>query len=165
MKKLHVFLFALIALLAFSSCSDDDNDGNNAIVGKWQMTGISATINCTDTEIKERIASNYEDITVPNCQYEFFDKGKFKFTEQATENNKGDNEEGDYTLNSRMITFITDGKTNDKETELAEYSVDKNILTLIWDMTEECRLKYENNKEYEGTKITKVVVTHTYIKK
>jgi len=159
MKRLHVFFIALIALLAFSSCSSDDDDGDsNTIVGKWQMTGMSATINCTDSEIKERIASNYENPEINGRSLEFSDKGKFTET-------YGKVEQGDYTLNSRIITFITDGKSDDKETELAEYSVDKNTLTLIWDETEECRAKYEYDKEYEGTKITKVIVTQTYTRK
>lgn len=108
MKRLHVIFLALIALFAFSSCSDDDdkNNDSNSIVGKWKLNGKSVSIDCSDAAIKAIIASNYEDISLPNAEYEFFDNGKFKFTEAATESSKGDNEEGEYTLNSRGFSLV-----------------------------------------------------------
>jgi len=152
MRQLHVIFIALIAILFFSSCSDDD-DSN--IVGKWEITAKSPLIECSDEAIKARIQSNYDDPYLGES-FEFFENGKFR---------DEDGIEGDYTLKSEVITFVTDGKYDDKETEALEFSLDKNTLILKRNLTEECRSKYENDKDYEGWAISKVIVTETYTRK
>ncbi|MFD1602436.1 hypothetical protein ACFSJW_21590 [Flavobacterium artemisiae] len=61
MKKIITFLFSIVL---FTSCSSDDDDKQNPVVGKWKMVKIETLVHITNTK-------SSEDVSNQNITYTF----------------------------------------------------------------------------------------------
>ena len=159
MKNLNLLLFALMALLAFSSCDSDDDD-DDSIVGKWKLTSITADIECNNSYVKDYIESyHYDDDSNYNSAIEFFgngtwkgsdgDTGKYKLKDGKIAQAYDDDEPED----SDYISYVIDGNRlifKYDETEYFQSALPRIIEILISD-------KVATESQLAGAKITKVI--------
>ena len=107
MKKI---LYIIAVSLALSSCSNDDNDDQNAtILGKWNYNQVSVTIN--GEFVVEEYPGNEQ-----GCSKDFLnfrENGTVALTDYSKENTACQSEvkEGTYVMSGTSVSVAIDGGT------------------------------------------------------
>ncbi|QSE98172.1 hypothetical protein [Fulvivirga lutea] len=129
MKTLYYFLNAtlLVSLLAFTGCSDDDDDGGSTPLEGTLWTETGSVETCEDP------ADNDTDVltcTATECYTIRLANGTITFTD--IEGGVTETSTGTYTINGNIITvtIVEDGVTT---TLAVPYAISGNILTITVD--------------------------------
>ena len=147
MKKLKLTYVFLIAIMIFSSCSNDDNSDDNSpsIIGKWKLTaenfgGQSQDLsNCE----KEQTIEFFADGTAENY---YVDSDPCDFSTITI----------DYTKNNNQLIFSIDGEGINGRTY---------VLTSTIEVLNDTTLRYKFISDNEdGTYPTSEQNTQTYIR-
>ena len=112
LQSLVTVALCVIFSLSFVSCSDDDDDsGNNAIVGTWRLT------------------TEYGDDWFWYSQYHFKSNGTFEYKDWSSNEKEPPyhDDKGTYTLSESFITIVFD----EVESETYRYVIDGKKLTIF----------------------------------
>jgi hypothetical protein len=154
MKRL---IFLLMLPLALISCSDNDEEEDNPLVGTWKYLDFSYTNFETNNEdftafFMTVIDYNREKINAElDVTLTFTANKKFIF---ASSEEIG---EGTYSIEGNKITMVVPGKGS----TTSEFVISENKFTTYADMTLQYKELYESESDIE---IYKVVMSATYIK-
>jgi hypothetical protein len=147
MKKMKLTFVFLIAIMIFSSCSNDDNSDDNSpsIIGKWKLTAENfggQSQDLSDCE-KEQTIEFFADGTAENY---YVDSDPCDFSTISV----------DYTKNNNQLIFSIDGEGINGRTY---------VLTSTIEVLNDTTLRYKFISDNEdGTYPTSEQNTQTYIR-
>jgi hypothetical protein len=147
MKKMKLTFVFLIAIMIFSSCSNDDNSDDNSpsIIGKWKLTAENfggQSQDLSDCE-KEQTIEFFADGTAENY---YVDSDPCDFSTITI----------DYTKNNNQLIFSIDGEGINGRTY---------VLTSTIEVLNDTTLRYKFISDNEdGTYPTSEQNTQTYIR-
>jgi len=130
--KLNKLLFVLLSValsLGFTSCSDDDDDSANSLVGTWHIIADKTTLTTSNekaTELLNEFSSQYDDSSIGRI-YIFREDLTFQMKENISDPRNDD--VGTYQVEGNQIDMRFDNLNNDKMLLIID-SLDGNSLIL-----------------------------------
>lgn len=146
MKKLILFLLLVIPL-AFTACTDDDNE-SETLIGTWKSTGALPKIVdiSGNAGLKMRIGNDLIETSGDGTSITFYENGQVIFNSGET---------ATYSISGKILTIIYAGGYPIS----SEFGIDGHVLTIYEDMTEEYKTAYPNEA------INKIIVAKLFGKK
>lgn len=108
MKKITILFLSVLTLgLSVASCSNDDDDNDGSIEGKWELSQAGGVIN------GQEFLQDAENGACSNQTFEFTNDGKFKETNYFSNEGKceAETDNGTWTKNGNTLTIKYTGDT------------------------------------------------------
>lgn len=149
MKKFGVLLLMLIGAVAFTACSDDDDD-NGTIVGKWKYTGSIAKEVKTDNILVTAAITEELTETGSDSVVEFKSDGKVYYDDNTSASYEYSN--GKLTVSYGSYSYVS------------SVTVVGDLMTATIDLTDEYDAE-DFVDDFGPVTITKVIMVETYTRK